>query len=601
MESTGRRRPARVSHGWQWGARALVTAAALTVPLTAAASIEKAEPQDAEIGVIVRELAGAGDAPERAVVRLGGTVTRQIDLINGFSARIPSSALSALRGTTGVQDVTRDAQVTLSDMDGFDSYNDGGSLYTTTRVTGAQRLWRVGATGDGVDVAVLDSGVSPVEGLDAPGKVLHGPDLSFESQHDEQQHYDTFGHGTHMAGIIAGNDAPITRRSPGWDPHYFRGIAPNARIVSVKVADRSGAADVSQVIAGIDWIVQHRNTDGLNIRVLNLSFGTDGTQDYRLDPLAYAAEAAWRKGIVVVVSGGNAGFGSAKLNNPAYDPYVIAVGASDPKGTTTPVDDTVPSWSSAGDGTRDPDLVAPGQSIVSLRSGGSGIDELAPGGRVGSRRFFRGSGTSQAAAVVSGAAALLLDARPELAPDQVKAILRQSADTLPEAGRRAQGDGALNLRRAYSTPTPPLDEVAQTWEPSTGTGSLDAARGSLRLEDEDVELDGERDIFGNPWDGPTWAANFWNGTSWVDGDWNGVTWTGVGWSASRWNASRWTGNAWTGTEWSASRWNGSKWSASRWNGSKWSASRWNGSKWSGSKWSGSKWSGSKWASAEWGT
>ena len=96
------------------------------------------------------------------------------------------------------------------------------------------------------------------------------------------------------------------------------------------MAASDGATDVSQVIAAIDWIVQHRNSDGLNIRVLNLSFGTDGTQDYQLDPLAYAAEVAWLHGIVVVVAAGNSGFGTPQLNNPAYDPYVIAVGGDDP-------------------------------------------------------------------------------------------------------------------------------------------------------------------------------------------------------------------------------------------------------------------------------
>ena len=107
-------------------------------------------------------------------------------------------------------------------------------------------------------------------------------------------------------------------------------MAPDARIVSIKVADAKGQTDVSQAIAAIDWVVQNRNKNGLNIRVLNMSFGTDGVQDYLLDPLAYAAEQAWHKGIVVVVAVGNEGFGTGKVNNPAYDPYLIAVGSNDP-------------------------------------------------------------------------------------------------------------------------------------------------------------------------------------------------------------------------------------------------------------------------------
>jgi serine protease AprX len=541
--------------------------------------------EDANLAVIVQELPGAGDGPEGAVARLGGSVDRQIKLIHGFSAHLPRTALGALRGTAGVRAVTPDARVTLSGMDGFVASADPGSTYSTNAVLGAGRFWARGHTGEGIDVAVLDSGVSPVEGLNAPGKIVNGPDLSFESQDDTLRHLDTYGHGTHMAGIIAGNDSDAGV-ADAYDATHHRGIAPDARIVSVKVADRGGAADVSQVIAGIDWIVQHRNTDGLNIRVLNLSFGTDGVQDYKLDPLAYAAEAAWRKGIVVVVSGGNAGFGSAKLNNPAYDPYVLAVGASDPKGTSSVLDDSVPGWSSAGDGTRNPDLVAPGKSIVSLRIGGGGIDTMYPEGRIGTYRFFRGSGTSQSAAVVSGGAALLISQRPALKPDQVKAILTASAVVIPNAEARAQGRGQLSLRRAAGWSTPSLASVTQTWPKALGTGSLDAARGTQRLSQDGIALDGERDIFGNAWDGVSWSNNLWNGTSWSGGNWNGVTWTGSSWTGSSWTGSSWTGSSWTGSSWTGSSWTGSSWT---------------GSSWSGSSWTGSSWSGSSWSSAGWGS
>src|SRR5205085_152935 len=176
---------------------------------------------------------------------------------------------------------------------------------------------------------------------------------------------------------------------------------------SVKVADAVGATDVSQVIAAIDWVVQHRHDNGLNIRVLNLSFGTDGSQDYLLDPLVHAADVAWNAGIVVVVAAGNRGSGSTRLDNPARNPRLIAVGADDTKGTVVSSDDTIPEFSSSGDGVRNPDVVAPGQSIVSLRDTNSSIDMNYPDARVGTR-FFRGSGTSAATAVVSGSAALLL-------------------------------------------------------------------------------------------------------------------------------------------------------------------------------------------------
>jgi serine protease AprX len=115
------------------------------------------------------------------------------------------------------------------------------------------------------------------------GKIINGPDLSFESQSDELRYLDTYGHGTHLAGIIAGNDGT---------EDGFRGVAPGARVVNVKVANYEGAVDVSQVIAAIDWVVQHRNDNGMNIRVINLAYGTDSTQSPMLDPLSFAVEQA---------------------------------------------------------------------------------------------------------------------------------------------------------------------------------------------------------------------------------------------------------------------------------------------------------------------
>jgi len=157
--------------------------------------------------------------------------------------------------------------------------------------------------------------------------------------------------------------------------------------------------------------VQHRNDNGMNVRVLNLSYGTNGTQSYQLDPLTAAVEHAWKAGIVVVVAGGNSGTNQASLDNPATDPYVISVGADDPTGTAAAYDDTIPSFSSRGSSSRHVDLVAPGQSIVSLRDPGSVIDTEYPSAVVNTR-FFKGSGTSQAAAVVSGAGCTELSNSP---------------------------------------------------------------------------------------------------------------------------------------------------------------------------------------------
>ena len=399
---------------------------------------------------------------------------------------LPGESVSRLRRSAGVLGVTPDAPLRLQGAR-YDANTDSGSMYNVAQVTGAKRMWGSGVTGKGVDVALIDSGVAPVAGLDAPGQVVNGPDISFESQSSDTRYVDTFGHGTFMAGIIASNEGNLTSSAT------YTGMAPGSRVISLKVADALGRTDVSQVIAAIDWVVQHRKDPGLNIRVLNLSFGTPSMQRYVLDPLAYAAEVAWLKGVVVVVSAGNDGTGTGKLLNPAQDPYVLAVGAEDSRGTPSISDDTIPEFSTRGDGARNPDLVAPGASLQGLRVPGSFVDVTYGATAAIEDRFFRGSGTSQAAAVVSGAAALLLEQRPWLTPDQVKALLTRTARSLPAANSQAQGNGLVDVYAASQAPAP---LAVQTFVRSTGTGSLDAARGSARVELNGVTLTGEKDIFG---------------------------------------------------------------------------------------------------------
>ena len=362
-------------------------------------------------------------------------------------------------------------------------------LALVTDVIRADKLPR-GVDGSGIGIALIDSGVSPVPGLDADGKIINGADLSFDSQSASLRYLDAYGHGTHMASIIAGNDG--TKKG-------FRGVAPGAHIVNVKVGATDGTVDVSQVIAAIDWTVQHRNDPGLNIRVISLSYGTDSLQDYRIDPLTAAVESAWRNGIVVVVSGGNGGTTSSSLTDPATDPYVLAVGAADIGGTVAKRDDRVADFSGRGNATRSVDVVAPGVSIAGLRDPGSMIDDLYPDA-VLEETYFRGSGTSQATAVTAGAVALLLDARPDLTPDMVKTILRNTASPIAGATARDQGAGLINVRDANAASARRNDR--QTWPAATGSGSLEAARGGEHVADDGVELIGEIDIMGQPWDGP---------------------------------------------------------------------------------------------------
>jgi serine protease AprX len=572
--------PVAPSYGVTWGgvpmharramtvAVATLVVAGLTGPATASAAALTSSAD--QVSVIVRELAGSGNAPEQAVSAFGGSVGRQLEILGGFTAEIPADRLDALRAVAGVQSVTEDAGLALSSTDVESQAAQAGSLYTiANEVTGASAMWDAGYTGKGVDVAVIDSGVVPVDGFKTPGKVVYGPDLTLEAN-GTARNLDTYGHGTHMSGIIAGRDSAAGASVSG-DSSNFVGMAPDARIVSIKVADAKGQTDVSQAIAAIDWVVQNRDKGGLNIRVLNMSFGTDGVQDYVLDPLAYAAEQAWHKGIVVVVAVGNEGFGTGKVNNPAYDPYLIAVGSSSSNGTATTADDVVSAFSNDGDGTRNPDLVAPGDKVVSLRSPGSHLDTTYPAARIG-ERLFRGSGTSQAAAVVSGAAALLIQQRPGITPDQVKALLTGTAEPIPGATAAQQGSGLIDLATAKDAATPV--DAKQSFAVSTGVGSLELARGSVHVTVGGKQIRGEVDVRGRAFDARTWAAGLRNGGNWKGMTWSGMTWSGMTWSGMTWSGMTWSGMTWSGMTWSGMTWSGMTWSGMTWSGMTWSGSDW---------------------------
>jgi serine protease AprX len=544
------------------------------------------------VSVIVRAQPAAVAAADQQITFLGGHVQEHIGLINAVVADVPASAVPQLEASAAVAQVTLNAPVQLLGNSfglpsvPYDPTTDVNSMYNIEQMDGASAYWDAGYTGQGVGVALIDSGVSPVNGLKTPGKVINGPDLSFESQVPSLRYLDTFGHGTHMAGIIAGRDSAVTSVSSS-DTTHFLGIAPDAQIVNVKVADALGQTDVSQVLAAIDWVVQHQNDNGMNIGVLNLSYGTDSSQSYVLDPLAYAAEQAWLHGIVVVVAAGNGGNWSNGMDDPAIDPYVIAVGAANTNNTTMVKFHSPAGFTSQGDGTRNPDLSAPGVHVVSLRDPGSYIDDQFGDTASVSNRFFLGSGSSQAAAVVSGAAALLLSQRPGLTPDQVKALLDNHTHYM--SGKTSlKGSGELNLAAVLNASTP---NVTQTWPTASGTGSLEASRGSQHVVDANGNaLSGEQDIFGNAVNTSALAASEANAAAWNGGTFNGSSWSGSSWSGSSWSGASWSGASWSGSSWSGSSWSGASWSGASWSGSSWSGGSWSGASWSGSSWSENDWS-----------
>ena len=516
----------------------------------------------ATLSVIVRETNPASSDAERAVRALGGQVSHELPIIQGFSARLAGEQLSALAASPDVLKVWSDGRVRMSsDMGQFDSWAPNTVWQKSIRLPQAQTYYN----GAGVTVALLDTGVSRV--ADLGNRVLARAD--FTPDHDG---YDRYGHGTHMAGIIAGDG---TLSAGGWS-----GAAPRANLVSVKVAGADGSTDVSIVIAGMQWILTHKSD--YHIRVLNLSFGTDSKQSYLIDPLDYAVERVWASGIFVVVAAGNRGPDAGTINKPGDDPFVLTVGGADLRNTIDRGDDSVATFSSRGptqDGLAKPSIVAPGVTIVSNRAVGSTIDQLHPDARVGDS-YFKGTGTSQAAAVVSGVATLMFQANPALTPDVAKAILLGTTFK----NFSSQSGAGQGLVDAYGAASAAAFNTFLTrpanvgLSPSTGLGSLEASRGSyhvhadipddgLGANDIDGSLDlvmGEIDALGNSWTGNSWTGNSWSSLVFEGNSWSGNSWSGNSWSGTCWVGNSWSGNAWTGNSWSGNSWSGSSWSGNAW-------------------------------------
>jgi serine protease AprX len=535
------------------------------------------------VHVIVTATAGGVSAAARAVTASHGTVREPLPIVNGVAATIPASQLGTLSHQPGLRAITLDRVGHFSSY----SFDDTQTASNFVASTGAGEAWKQGYTGQGVGVAVLDTGVSPMP--DLSGRVVYGPDLSGEGTL-----VDTYGHGTVMGSIIGGNGTDSATRSGG----AYTGVAPKATIVAVKTAGANGAVDVSTVLQAMTWVSAYANQ--FNIRVMNLSWGTPSTQDPSVDPLDYAVERLWKQGIVVVVAAGNNGPNAGTITKPGDDPTVLTVGAYDDKQNSDLSDDSVASWSSRGptaQGVTKPDVVAPGRYIIAQRSFGSTIEQTYPKALY-PPSYIRGSGTSEATAVTSGLAALLVQAHPTWTPDQVKAALKNTASPISGYSANNQGSGRVNMVAALAAD--PGAAVQQS-PSSSGLGSIEGARGGQHVQTTcngaTTVIQGEIDVRCEPWDGSAWTGSAWTGSAWTGSAWTGSAWTGSAWTGSAWTNASWTGSAWTGGKWNAGSWQGSAWTGSAWTGSAWTGSAWTGSAWTGSAWTGSAWTGSAWTSA----
>ncbi|HZQ27434.1 MAG TPA: S8 family serine peptidase [Acidimicrobiales bacterium] len=560
------------------------------------------------VSVIVMKASNDDPRPAEQVKRLGGHVGQSLPIVNGFGATVPESMVPALQASPGVISVTPNRTVKVKGQYGA---NGGVASAVYTDVTKASKAWDAGFDGTGVNVAVIDTGVDTTG--DLAGQVIHAEDFSTEAGTADANR-DTYGHGTFVAGMIAG-----TGKGSGG---AVKGVAPGSKLVSIKIAGRNGNTDVLRLLAALEWVAT--NKDGYGIRVLNISLGATATQSYVIDPLDFAIERVWNSGIVVVAAAGNNGNAPGTITKPGDDPLVITVGASDDHTTVNRDDDTVAAFSGAGptqDGVMKPDVVAPGTHVVSVRSPGSLIDQLYPQAQVStpgqtSPGYFKGSGTSFSAGVVSGEAALIISRNWNLNPNQVKKRIRANSPALSTTTTVAsalgvtvstttavpqgqQGQGQVNAYQAVMSDD--LTEAAVPRKVAQGTGSLQATRGAGALLNDDgtVMTDAQANAL-TGFDPVQYFGSQWAGSQWAGSQWAGSQWAGSQWTGSQWAGSQWAGSQWAGSQWAGSQWAGSQWAGSQWAGSQWAGSQWAGSQWAGSQWAGSQWASLSWAGSHWG-
>jgi len=518
---------------------AAVAACLLVLPSVALADNEPAGKIDPSVQTVLEATGGTVAVPVmvqapgaldqvKATIPLGVDIT-DIPIVDSVAAYLTPDEITALGNASFVTQIVADNLVHGMT---YQSTMDVTNL--TIGLGDVASPANGGPTGAGVGVAVLDTGVATSTDL-ANSRIVGWKDFV----NDQTAPYDDAGHGTFVAGLIAGDGtASVPLENGGVATVQFRGVAPAANIIGIKVLDQVGQGRSSALIAGIAWAIAHKSD--YNIRVLNISIGGNPVGPLNHDPVAKAVEAAWRSGITVVCAAGNEGdFGSGGILTPGNDPFVITVGATDTNQTPATSDDTVASYSSVGptlfDEIAKPDLVAPGNHLVSLRAPGSYIDAnfpanqvpvatfapTAPAGTVTS--YLTLSGTSVSAPVVAGAAALMIGVDPSLTPDDVKVRLMGTADPVAGATADQEGAGTLDVDQALAATTH-----------ATGFALSASLAG------------GKHKIFTNG------DYNKWEKRSWDKYGWVKFKWAKFKWAKFKWAKFKWANVAWTKFKWAKS-------------------------------------------------
>lgn len=385
----------------------------------------------------------------RALAAESGEVTADLPIVDGFAATVSRQALRAMHESAAIRGggsaIVPDSPVELTPV--ADGPGDvpvapvGVQREAAIETLQLDHIWDQGFKGKGVGIAVLDTGIAPHPDLAsrivAFKDFINGKDLP----------YDDRGHGTHVAGIAAGDGKASKGR--------YTGAAPEASLVGVKVMNDKGEGQLSDIIQGLQWVIENREKYG--IRVINMSLGARPAVPLKDDPLAQAAQKATEAGLLVVAAAGNKGPYPGTIDTPATSPAVLAVGATMDYGTADVSDDKVAWYSGSGptqfDGLVKPDVVAPGTNIVCAEASNNW--------------YVRDTGTSMATPLVAGAAALMLQARPELTPRQVHALVRETSHKIRSYDANIQGTGVpqpLDLLKklvkgASEAPPPPSGDA----------------------------------------------------------------------------------------------------------------------------------------------
>ncbi len=488
--------------GWMPGDTVVKTARAQPQLLQAA----EQSPEQA-VMVIVQKADRSTQAEELAV-RLGGKVTKNLHIINAFAAEMSAAAARQLAGSPAVRWVSLDAGMTSTACSQCIDTTNLTNAYI--RAIRADIIWNNSPylQGQGIGVAVVDSGINPNGDLyTAMGVNRQVANVRFNSD-SNQNPSDGYGHGTHVSSIVGGDGSESGGK--------YIGVAPMVNIINVKISNDNGSTDTSSVVQGLQWVLD--NKVKYNIRVVNLSMNSTVAELYHTSPLDAAVEILWFNKIVVVVSAGNQGGGA--IYPPANDPFVITVGATDDKGTSSLSDDAIANFSAYGttsNGFKKPDLVAPGKNIIArLVNTNMGLAQAHPANVI-SGIYFKMSGTSVAAPVVSGAVALLLQDEPNLNPDQVKYRLMSTANkSWAGYNTTKAGAGCLDIYAAIigTTTTPANTNIPVSNLLTTGPNGVLT---------------------------PTvnWNSVNWNSVNWNSVNWNSVNWNSVNWNSVNWNSDYW--------------------------------------------------------------